>query len=216
MRHGALQAPARSVGTIRGGRRRARRDRHRRWRSVLLRRRPQEVHTRDHEVPEADRGGRPQRDRRLPPRRRHARGAAELAALQAGDRSGERILHGRRHGDARGRRHPGRMSGGEVRGHGAQTRPLRRRWHHRAPPAPDPLAASDGVPALRRSDPGRTGVPDGTAERGGAARAIARRSPRVRAAHRRQRAACGAGDQAERVARSVLRRRRHPRACATA
>ena len=46
------------------------------------------------------------RDRRLPARRRHPGGAAQLAALQAGDRGGERLLHGGRHGDARRLRHP--------------------------------------------------------------------------------------------------------------
>ena len=195
-----------------GRRRRAGRDRHRRRRGVLLRCGPEEVRPRDHQVPEEDRGRRPHRDRRLPPRRRHARGAAELAALQAGDRRGERVLHRGRHGDARRHRHPHRVPGGEVRGDGAEARAVRGRRHDRAPAAPDPLAAGDGVPALRRPHPGRPRVRDGRAQRGRAARAAARQGARVRGAHRRQRAARGAGDEAERVAGPLRRRGHHARA----
>ena len=71
------------------------------------------------------------------------------------DRGGERLLHRGRHGDARRHRHPGRLPGGEVRGHGAEARAVRGRRHDRAPAAPDPVAAGHGVPALRRPHPGR-------------------------------------------------------------
>ena len=97
-----------------------------RGRGLLRGRRPQDVRARDHQAPEGDRREGPHRDRRLPPRRRHPRGAAQLAALQAGDRGGERLLHRRRHGDARRLRHPRRVPRGQVRGDGAEARALRR------------------------------------------------------------------------------------------
>ena len=146
-------------------------------------------------------GGGPHRDQRLPPRRRHAGGAAQLAALQADHRRGERVLHRRRHGDARRRRHPRRVSRGEVRGHGAEARPVRGRRHHGAAAAPDPVAAGDGVPALRRPHPGAARVRDGPAQRGRPAGAAARHGARVRAPHHRERAARGAGHEAERARR---------------
>ena len=112
-----------------------------------------------------DRGEGPHRDRRLPPRRRHPVGAAQLAALQADHRRGQRLLHRRRHGDARRLRHPGRVPRGEVRGDGAQARAVRGRRHDGAAAAPDPVAAGDGVPAVRRPHPGRARARDGPAER---------------------------------------------------
>ena len=83
------------------------RDRHRRRGRVLHRRRPQDLHPRDHRAGQADPGRGHHRDRRLPPRRRHPRGAARREALEADHRRGQRLLHRRRDGDARRRRHPG-------------------------------------------------------------------------------------------------------------
>ena len=189
------------------------RDHHGRRQGVLRRRRPQDLHPRDHEVPEADRRGGARRDRRLPPRRRHEGRAAQRAAVQADRRRGQRLLHRRRDGDARRLRHPRRVPRGEVRGDGAQARPVRRRWHDGASAASDPVAARDGVPAVRRPDPRGARVRDGVAQRGRAARAAARHGPRVRAAHDRERAARGAGDEAERAPGPVPRRERgqaHP------
>ena len=81
-------------------------------------------------------------------------------------------------------------------------------------PAADPVAAGDGVPAVRRPHPRRAGVRDGAAERGRPARAAPRHGARVRAAHDRQRAARGAGDEAERAPGPVPRRGARASACA--
>ena len=97
------------------------------------------------------------RDRRLPPARRHRRGAPQPQDLQADHRGGRRPLRGRRHGDARRHRHPHRHRARHLRRDGAQARPLRRRRHHRAPPPPARLPGGHGVPAHRRGLPRRRG-----------------------------------------------------------
>ncbi len=97
------------------------------------------------------------------------------------------------------RRHPRRVPGSAVRGDGAQARLVRRRRHDGATPAPDPVPAGDGVPPVRRPHPGPARLRDGAAERDRSSRATARQGLRVRAPHHRQRAARGAGDEAERV-----------------
>ena len=45
----------------------------------------------------------------------------------------------------------------QLRGDGAQARPVRRRRHDGAPAPPDPVPRGDGVPAHRRGVPGRSG-----------------------------------------------------------
>ena len=50
--------------------------------------------------------------------------------------------------------------------HGTQAGAVRRRWHHRAPPPPDPLPGGHGAPALRRPGLGPPGPRDGPAQRG--------------------------------------------------
>ncbi len=164
MRHGALQVAPRSMGTLRGRRPGVGRDRHRCRRSILLGRRPEEVRARDHQVPGRDRGEGHHRGQRVPPRRRHPRRAAQLAALQAGRRGRQRVLHRRRHGDARGLRHPRCVPGSEVRRHGTQARVVRGRRNDRAPAAPDPVGAGDGIPPVRRPRSGRARARDGFVE----------------------------------------------------
>ncbi len=91
------------------------------------------------EIPSRDRGEGHHRGQRVPPRRRNPRGVAQLAALQAGDRGRERILHRGRDGDARRLRHPGCVPGSEVRGDGTQARVVRGRRNDGAAAAPDPV-----------------------------------------------------------------------------
>ena len=181
-------------------------DRDRGRRGVLRRCRPQNLRAGDHEVPKRDRGEGPHRDRRLPTGRRHPIGVAKLAALQASHRGGERVLYRRRDGDARRLRYPSRVPGGQIRGDGTQTWTVRRRRYDRSTPAPNPVAPSHGVLVVRRSDPRRAGVRDGAPQRGRAPSAVARQSARIRGADHRQRAARGAGNQAERAQRPVRRR----------
>ena len=179
------------------------RDRHRRRRGVLLRRRPQEVHPRDHQVPEAD------RRRRASPRSTATASTTARARCCATGRSTSRSIAA-----VNGFCTAGGMEmlgGVDIRiacpeakfavmepkrglfaGGGTTVRlPRQIPW----PQAMEFLLCADLIPAERA-------LRDGAAQRGRAARPAARQGARVRAAHRRERAARGAGDEAERARRA--------------
>ena len=215
-----FKAAPRGVGALRRRRRRVGRDHHRRRRRVLHRRRPQDLHPRDHQVPEADRrgGARPRSTATASTTARRRCCATStlckpiVAAVNGFCTAGGMEMLGGvdiRVACPEAKFAVMEPKRGLFAGGGTTVRlPRQIPW----PQAMEFLLCADLIPARAR-------LRDGVAQRGRPARAAARHRVRVRSPHHRERAARGAGHEAERAPGPVPRRERdqaHPQGGASA